>query len=159
VATTHRATSVSRPIVDMPTTSPYAQAPVYHHASVPASVPATAQASVSAAMDPYANVGPDGRVISSYLQRTGIPMVSGVEKRPRGSTGDFAAFRGDPGVVFGTAEQKIAHASGVDAAMNEYLQTTRNRCSGTYDQSIATVGKVTTADVACIMPAGNGAGA
>jgi hypothetical protein len=107
--------------------------------------------------------GPDGRDIAGYLQRAGIPMVSGFEKINKVSTASFAAFRWDTGVVFGTAEQeRVNNAQAFKAAIAAYMDKTRNRCSGTFDQSMAdgnAGANFATADVACIMPDGTGAGA
>ncbi|HEY8964669.1 MAG TPA: hypothetical protein VIN59_09435, partial [Alphaproteobacteria bacterium] len=108
--------------------------------------------------------GPSGRDIASYLQRAGISIVSGFEKINKVSNANFGAFRWDTGVVFGTAEQqRINSERGFKQAVEAYMEKTRNRCSGTFDQSIAdgagNQNDFTTADVACIMPDGTGAGA
>jgi len=111
------------------------------------------------------DIGPSGQDISGYLRRAGIGMVSGFEKVQGVSTADFAAFRWDTGVVFGTAEQqKMPNNKGFEQAINSYLSKTRNRCSGTFDQSfdasqVAANKNFAVADVACVMPDGTGAGA
>jgi len=111
------------------------------------------------------DIGPSGQDISGYLRRAGIGMVSGFEKVQGVSTADFAAFRWDTGVVFGTAEQqKMNNNKGFEQAINSYLSKTRNRCSGTFDQSfdasqVAANKNFAVADVACVMPDGTGAGA
>lgn len=112
-----------------------------------------------------ADVGPSGRDIENYLRRAGINMVSGMEKIRKVSNQQFAAFRWDTGVVFGTAEQRVmANKAGFEQAINDYLSKTKNRCSGTFDQSFDPAqmsGRkaFAVADVACVMPDGQGAGA
>ncbi|USO07315.1 MAG: hypothetical protein H6866_07775 [Rhodospirillales bacterium] len=120
---------------------------------------------VSVAPDAARDMGPSGVDIQGYLQRAGIPMVGGFEKVRKVSTPQFGAFRWDTGTVFGTAEQqKLPRGQSFDQAVAAYLSKTRQRCSGTFDQSFdaAQVGKqkdFAVADVACVMPDGTGAGA
>jgi hypothetical protein len=92
-------------------------------------------------------------------------MVSGIEKIRKVSNQQFAAFRWDTGVVFGTAEQRaMANKKGFEDAINAYLAKTQERCSGTFDQSfdpsqMSGRKPLAIADVACVMPDGQGAGA
>jgi hypothetical protein len=92
-------------------------------------------------------------------------MVSGFEKVNKVSGPQFGAFRWDTGVVFGTAEQEVMPTdSGFEQAVSAYLTKTKQRCSGTFDQSFdagqfAAHKDFAVADVACVMPDGTGAGA
>jgi len=120
------------------------------------------QASV-APLPPQA-AGPTGSDIAAYLKRAGIPMTAGFEKINKVATPQFGAFRWDTGVVFGTAEQQVVPEKNFEQAVNNYINKTQARCSGTFDKSFdasqMTQHKdVAVADVACVMPDGSGAGA
>ncbi len=161
-----RASHISRPINDydtVPASQP--MAPMVVTATVaqaPAMMPVTP---TQVAYAPAVNVGPSGSDIAQYLRRAGIPMVSGFEKVSKVSGPQFGAFRWDTGTVFGTAEQAIMQSpGGFEQAVNAYLAKTRQRCTGTFDESFdagqfAHNKDFAVADVACVMPDGTGAGA
>ena len=110
------------------------------------------------------NVGPNGSDIAGYLKRAGIPMTAGFEKVGKVATPQFGAFRWDTGVVFGTAEQQVMPVNNFEQAVNNYINKTQSRCSGTFDKSfdpsqMTQHKQFAIADVACVMPDGTGAGA
>ena len=138
-----------------------AVAPVQRHQAAPA-VPQAAYTPVSLQAQ---DSGPNGQDIENYLRRAGVSLVSGLEKVRKVSNAQFAAFRWDTGVVFGTAEQRRMGANGgFEQGVQAYLSKTRQRCSGTFDESfdpsqMSTHKTLAVADVACVMPDGTGAGA
>lgn len=161
-----QASHISRPINDydtVPASQPVAPMVVTATvAQAPAMMPVTP---TQVAYAPAVNVGPSGSDIAQYLRRAGIPMVSGFEKVSKVSGPQFGAFRWDTGTVFGTAEQAIMQSpGGFEQAVNAYLAKTRQRCTGTFDESFdagqfARNKDFAVADVACVMPDGTGAGA
>jgi len=141
--------------------------PVTASQSLPAvgrTAQAAGEASAAAAAQPVM-AGLSGQDLQALLAKAQVPMQKGFQKVGAVSGADFAAFRWDTGVVFGTAEQqRIGNPAAFDAAITSYLRKTRDRCSGSYDQSYQGVQKQASAtfamaDVACVMPDGSGAGA
>jgi hypothetical protein len=112
-----------------------------------------------------AESGPSGRDIESYLRRAGVNLAAGIEKVRKVSTATFSAFRWDTGVVYGAAEQQVmSDRNDFRQANDDYLEKTESRCSGAFDTSFdlsKMSGDATyaVADVACVMPDGQGAGA
>ena len=160
-----QAASVSRPAPEVAQAPAAPAAPVQQasYKSVPA--PASQPSRMLMPASIPAEMGPSGRDIENYLRRAGINMVSGMEKVRKVSNQQFAAFRWDTGVVFGTAEQRtMANRNSFEQAINAYLEKTKERCSGTFDQSfdpsqMSGRKALAVADVACVMPDGQGAGA
>jgi hypothetical protein len=154
------------PIVDAAQKTPAAPAvPVVVAAAQPAPARIPQAVYTPASLGAMADAGPSGADIAGYLKRAGIPMVSGFEKVGKVSGPQFGAFRWDTGQVFGTAEQEVMPTDrNFEQAITAYLQKTKQRCSGTFDQSfdaaqMSTHKDFAVADVACVMPDGTGAGA
>lgn len=129
------------------------------------------QQQAAAPVSPVTNATPaapsalNGADLQSLLQKAQIPMKAGFQKVGAVSSAEFAAFRWDTGVVFGTAEQqRLNNAGEFASAIDRYLKKTRDRCSGSFDQTYqgvqkSSAGDFAVSDVACIMPDGSGAGA
>lgn len=139
-------------------------------ASTPQPMPVSPQKSAPVMYQPASiapqpkGIGPTGQDIAGYLKRAGIPMTAGFEKINKVATPQFAAFRWDTGVVFGTGEQQVMPANNFEQAVNNYINKTQGRCSGTFDKSfdpsqMTQHKQFAVADVACVMPDGTGAGA
>jgi len=97
-----------------------------------------------------------GDEIRQLVSQSKIPLESSVDRIDRVSGPDFAAFRWDTGIVYGSGEQsRLSDVSAFNNSVQQYIQKTASRCQGSFDQNIAAVNTsngltVKSADIACV---------
>ena len=103
-----------------------------------------------------------GDNILQLVSASRIPLQAQVGRVNSVSGPDFAAFKWDTGVVYGSGEQsRLGNVSAFDGSVNKYIQKTASRCSGAFDQTIIPVQAsngltVKSADIACVDNQGQG---
>jgi chromosome segregation ATPase len=103
-----------------------------------------------------------GDNIRQLISASRIPLQAQVGRVNSVSGPDFAAFKWDTGMVYGSGEQsRLNNISAFDGSVKQYIQKTASRCSGTFDQTIIPVQTsngltVKSADIACVDNQGQG---
>ena len=97
-----------------------------------------------------------GGEIRQLVGQSKIPLQSSIDRIDRVSGPDFAAFRWDTGMVYGSGEQsRLSDVSAFNKSVQQYIQKTASRCQGSFDQNIQTVNTAngltaSSADIACV---------
>jgi hypothetical protein len=105
---------------------------------------------------PRANIVLSGDEIRELVAQSKIPLQSSIDRVERVSNADFAAFRWDTGMVYGSGEQsRVNNAVGFNGFVQNYIQKTASRCQGNFDQDVRVVNTVNdimvkSADIACV---------
>ena len=103
-----------------------------------------------------------GDNIRQLVSASRIPLQTQVGRVNSVSGPDFAAFKWDTGMVYGSGEQsRLSNVSAFDGSVKQYIQKTASRCSGAFDQTIVPVQMsngltVKSADIACVDNQGQG---
>ena len=105
-----------------------------------------------------------GNEIKTIVSRAKLPLVANVDRIDHVSGPDFAAFRWDTGVVYGSGEQsRIGNISGFNNTVQNYINKTKSRCTGSFDQTLTDRSidgvNVKVADIACVDENANGVAA
>jgi hypothetical protein len=113
-------------------------------------------------IEPVKMVALSGDEIRRLLMESKIPLQTTIDRIDRVSGPDFAAFRWDTGMVYGSGEQaRMANAASFENAVQSYIQKTASRCDNSFDQNIETIDTINgitvkAADIACVDENANG---
>jgi hypothetical protein len=128
----------------------------------PVAVKKTAETAQMPVVETPKMVALSGDNIRQLVAASRIPLQTQMGRVNSVSGPDFAAFKWDTGMVYGSAEQsRLSSVGAFDGSVSQYIQKTASRCSGTFDQTIMPVHApnglmVKSADIACVDNQGQG---
>lgn len=113
---------------------------------------------------PIAGQALNGENIRKIIAESKIPLAGQVDKIDRVSGPDFAAFRWDTGVVYGSGEQsRMANVAAFENSVAKYIEKTESRCNGQFAQNLIDMSegdnKMNVADISCVDANGKGTAA